>query len=113
MVLGFRIWSWSRSIECHPTNFLAVKSKLTRILVNQNISRTMRALPSGWTNASLQALAAVACFCFPPPRPGPNDVYVGDDLAGVGGEQVRDLVAIEGPRHHHHVALLVVGDSLP
>jgi hypothetical protein len=40
-------------------------------------------------------------------------VYVGDDLAGVGGEQVRDLVAIEGPRHHHHVALLVVGDSLP
>ena len=36
-------------------------------------------------------------------------MYVGDVLAGIGGEPVRDLV--EGPGHRHRAALLVVGDG--
>nr|ACL53136.1 unknown [Zea mays] len=41
----------------------------------------------------------------------PDDVYVGDDLAGVGGEPVGDLLGVEGPGHRHRVVLLVVGDG--
>lgn len=41
----------------------------------------------------------------------PDDVYVGDDLAGVGGEPVGDLLGVEGSGHRHRVVLLVVGDG--
>ena len=39
-------------------------------------------------------------------------MYVVDDLAGIGGEPVHDLVAVEGNRNSHRVALLDIGDTL-
>jgi len=39
-------------------------------------------------------------------------MYVVDDLAGIGGEPVHDLVAVEGNGNSHRVALLDIGDTL-
>ena len=64
----------------------------------------MRALP--FKCASLQLLAAAACFCFPPP------LAQIQRLVCIGGEPVHDLVAVEGNRNSHRVALLDIGDTL-